>query len=76
MFVTYCSGGGGIAPKSPIIKNPVMPVYNNMKNKPSKKPSDIYITSKNHKLLSFNYNNYSKPLNLSSVKWNYKPQGF
>ena len=58
-----------------IIKNPVMSIY--MKTKPFKKykkSCDIYITSKNHKLLSFNYNSYSKPLNFSS--WDYKPQGF
>lgn len=34
------------------------------------------ISKKSKSVVKFNYNNYYKPLNLSSVKWNYKPEGF
>ena len=55
------------------IINPVMPVI--IKKPPKQKQNGTKI-NKNIKKIKFNYNNYYKPLNLTSVKWNHKHDGF
>jgi hypothetical protein len=51
---------------------PVMPI---LLKKPPKINKKTFV-NKNKNKIKFNYNNYSKPLNLSSIRWDCKPQGF